>query len=148
MKICRSHRAVFILVAVLALASAGASQTIHEPAKGSVERKVILDSLRTPIERDLNQKLVFATDHFTVSGNWAFVSGAPRRLGGGRPVYSGTRYKDAIDAGAFDNNFFALLKRSSGKWRVVKYAIGCTDVCYMDWPRTYHAPRSIFPLGE
>jgi hypothetical protein len=100
------------------------------------------------VERELKQKIVFNTDHFKVSGNWAFVSGSPRTPNGNRPDYSNTKYRGAMEAGAFDNNFFSLLKRTAGKWRVVKYAIGCTDVCYLDWPRAYRAPKSVFPFSE
>ena len=124
------------------------AQTPHEPEKGSAERRAILDSLRIPVERDLKQKIVFAADHFKVSGNWAFVSGAPQTPAGGRPNYTNTKYRDAFESDAFDHNFFALLNRIRGKWKVVRYAIGCTDVCYLDWPANARAPKAIFPHSE
>ena len=123
------------------------AQTAREPASGSAERKAILAALRGPVERDLKQKIAFNADHFRVSGNWAFVSGSPQTPAGGRPNYSRTRYRDAVDAGAFDNNFFALLHRTGGRWKLVTYAIGCTDVCWLDWPAKRRAPKSIFPFG-
>jgi hypothetical protein len=123
-------------------------QSAHTPEKGSVERKVILDALRIPVERDLKQKVVFVAENFSVAGNWAFVSGTPQGPGGGSPDYRRTKYADAKDSGAFDNNFFALLRKTSGKWKVVTYAIGCTDVCYVDWWRRYKAPKTIFPYTE
>ena len=140
------------LLCTLALLVVGctsvAAQTAHTPEKGSTERKAILDALRVPVERDLKQKIVFAADHFLVQGNWAFISGRPQTSDGGEPNYRNTKYRNAVDAGAFDNNFFALLKRTGGVWRVTKYMIGCTDVCYTDWWRTYRAPKAIFPYTE
>ena len=124
------------------------AQTVYTPEKGSAERKAILDALRIPVEKELKQKIVFAAEHFNVAGNWAFLGGDPQSASGGQPNYRGTPYQRAKDADMFDNNFFALLKKTAGKWKVVTYAIGCTDVCYADWWRRYRAPKAIFPYTE
>lgn len=129
-------------------AAAAFGQSVYTPEKGSPERKAILDALRVPVERDLKQKIVFVADNFNVQGSWAFVGGTPQSPDGGPPNFAGTKYAEAEDEGAFDNNFFALLRKVSGKWRVTTYAIGCTDVCYADWWRRYRAPKAIFPYSE
>ena len=139
------------LVSVLILAALAATlsaQSVHTPEKGSPERKAILDALRIPVERDLKQKVVFVAENFKVQGNWAFVDGVPQAANGGAPNYSNTKFAGAQESGAFDNNFFALLKKTAGKWKVTTYAIGCTDVCYTDWWRRYRAPKAIFPYTE
>jgi hypothetical protein len=123
-------------------------QNVYTPERGSAERKAILDAIRIPVERDLKQKVLFVADTFNVSGNWAFVGGTPQSPDGGEPDYSRTKYAEAADQGAFDNNFFALLKKTGGKWRVTTVAIGCTDVCYTDWWRRYRAPKAVFPHTE
>ena len=138
---------IYVMI-VAASAIALEAQSAYTPEKGSPERKAILDALRVPVEKELKQNIVFATDNFKVQGTWAFVSGTPQTAGGGRPDYRNTVYWDAFESDAFDNNFFALLRRSGGKWRVVAKAIGCTDVCYADWWRTYKAPKAIFPYTE
>lgn len=137
-----------VTLVVLATAIAAAAQNVYTPEKGSAERKAILDALRVPVEKQLKQDIVFATDNFNVSGRWAFVSGAPQRPDGGRPNYAGTKYQRALDEDMFDNNIFALLKKAGGRWNVVTFAIGCTDVCYAVWPRRYKAPKAIFPYTE
>ena len=139
-----------LLTTLLFLVSGiGASaQSVYTPEKGSPERKAILDALRIPVERDLKQKVVFVADNFNVFGNWAFVGGTPQNLTGGEPDYSRTQYADALESEAFDNNIFALLKKTAGKWKVTAYAIGCTDVCYADWWRRYRAPKGVFPYTE
>jgi len=124
------------------------AQRTYTPEKGSVERKAILNSLRLPVEKELKQKIVFNADHFKVQGNWAFVSGSPQTTSGDRPDYRNTVYWDAVDSGAFDNNFFALMRKTKGKWKVVKRALGCTDVCALDWWSIYKAPKAIFPYNE
>ena len=135
-------------VFVLAFTATTVAQSVYTPEKGTPERKAILDALRVPVERELKQKIVFVADNFKVQGTWAFVSGTPQNTSGGEPNYRGTPYFEARDQGAFDNNFFALLKRTGGKWRVIKYAIGCTDVCYYDWFETHKAPKAIFSIPE
>ena len=142
------RRSIFFSILLFAFACVVEGQSVHTPAKGSTERKLILDALRIPIEKELKQKIVFAAEHFHVAGNWVFVGGDPQSPGGGQPNYRGTPYQEAKDADMFDNNFFALLKKTAGKWKVVHYAIGCTDVCYADWWRRYKAPKAIFPYTE
>jgi hypothetical protein len=140
---------IFVISFVItALSCAAFAQSAYTPEKGSKERTAILNALRAPVEKELKQKIQFAVEHFKVRGNWAFLSGEPQNTSGGRPDYSNTGYREAIDADAFDNNFFALLKKTGGKWKVTTYAIGCTDVCYATWWRDYKAPKAIFPYTE
>lgn len=137
-----------VAIVVLFLSGAAFAQAVRTPEKGSAERTAILDALRTPVERELKQKIVFNLDHFRVTGTWAFLGGDPQSPTGGQPDYRGTKYQSARDADMFDNNIFALLRKTGGKWKVVTYAIGCTDVCYADWWRRYKAPKAIFPYTE
>ncbi len=136
------------LLLTIFAAAASAAQSAYTPEKGSAERKAILDAIRIPVERELKQKVVFVADHFRVQGTWAFVSGTPQSANGGQPDYSITPYAEAVDSGAFDNNFFALMRKTGGKWKIVTRAIGCTDVCFADWWSRYKAPKAIFPYTE
>jgi hypothetical protein len=135
---------VFLFTSVISIGA----QAAYTPEKGSPERKAILDALRVPVERELKQKIVFVADHFKVQGTWAFVSGTPQNTEGGEPNYSRTPYADQVESGAFDHNFFALMRKTAGKWKVTNYALGCTDVCYLDWWRKFRAPKAIFPYTE
>jgi hypothetical protein len=117
---------------------------LHTPERGSDERKAIMDALRVPVEKKLHQQVIFKADHLKVQSDWAFLIGKPQRLDGTPVDYSGTVYKDAVDAGAFDDGIVALLHEVSGKWRVVQFVIGATDVPFVDWDKKYHAPKAIF----
>jgi hypothetical protein len=136
------------LAIVLVFACAAFAQKVYTPEKGSAERTAILNALRAPVEKELKQKISFNADTFNVQGAWAFLSGEPLGSDGKRPNYKNTPYQRAINAGAFDNNFFAILKKSGAKWKVVHYAIGCTDVCYATWWKDYKAPKALFPYTE
>ncbi len=139
-------RSILFIAVLFVVAGGSSAQSVHTPDKGSPERKAILDALRLPVERDLKQKIVFVADDLKVQGTWAFVSGRPTKPDGSSPNLAGTEWADAEDL--FDNNFFGLLRKSGGKWRVVTHALGCTDVCYLDWWSKYKAPKAIFPFSE
>ncbi len=133
---------------VLAFAFAASSQKVYTPEKGSAEYAAIINALRVPVEKELKQKISFNVEKFNVQGVWAFLSGVPENPKGGSPNYKKTPYQKAIDVDSFDNNFFALLKKTGGKWKIVTYAIGCTDVCYATWWEDYKVPKAIFPYTE
>lgn len=135
-----------ILIAIALFATTAFGQATITPEKTSPVRKAILNALRVPVERDMKQKIVFVADDFKVLGNWAFVSGRPTTPSGDKPNLKGTAWDGNEDM--FDNNFFGLLKNDGKKWKVVAYALGCTDVCYADWWSRYKAPKAIFPHTE
>lgn len=135
--------AILLTVCVLAV-GVHAQSTKYTPKPGDSLRKAILDTLRVPVEKELNQKVVFKIDRLNVSGNWAFVRGVPQRPDGGAVDYRGTPYADAIEAGVFDDWFCALLRRQRGSWHVVTYAIGATDVVWEGWDDEFGAPNTIF----
>lgn len=141
-------KSFFSLLILLVFAFSVFAQITYTPEKGSAERAAILNALRVPVERELKQKIQFAVSNFKVQGNWAYLDGEPQDAAGGKPNYENTRYGEAMGAGMFDNNFFAPLKKNGGKWRVVKYRIGCTDVCYLEWRAQYKAPKAIFPYND
>jgi hypothetical protein len=118
----------------------------YTPERGSPERKAILDSLRVPVEKQLKQPVIFKVDHLLVQKGFAFLRGMPQKPDGSEIDYTGTVYQEAIDEGAFDGGVFALLRNVNGKWRVVQYVIGATDVPYVDWDKKYRAPRAIFGM--
>lgn len=144
----KKTKIVFALLFSLFTASLVSAQQVYTPERGSAERKAILDTLRVPVERELKQKVVFVAEHFNVQGTWAFVGGTLQNGEGGEPNWSVTPYAEAKDEGFFDNNYFALLRKTAGKWKVTTKAIGCSDVCYADWWRRYRAPKAIFPYTE
>jgi len=139
-------RSLLILLVLFATVAVSSAQDVYTPEKGSAERTAILAALRVPVEKSLKQKIIFVTDNFKVRGNWAFVSGEPQTPSGGKPNLKGTAWEGEEDL--FDDNFFGLLKKTGGKWKVVTHALGCTDVCYADWSSRYKAPKGIFPYTE
>lgn len=139
-------RLVISFSVLMLLAVSAVGQNVYEPQRGSAERKAILDTIRVPVESDMKQKIVFVTSEFRVQGTWAFVGGTLQSPDGGQPDLRGTAWAEESDF--FENNFFALVRKTGSRWRVTTHAIGCTDVCYADWWRRYRAPKAVFPYTE
>ena len=138
--------ALLLFVSISPTPAQGTPQT-HTPSPASAERRRIMDALRAPVAKELKQKVVFEVSRLSVLNGGAFLNGVPRPPGGKPIDYSCTPYAEAKKEGMFDDGIMALLKRTpKGKWTVVTYALGPTDVPYVDWDRRYHAPRAIFGL--
>jgi hypothetical protein len=131
---------------VATTASALAPDTqFHAPKKGSPEYKAILDALRVPVEQELQQKVLFVVEGIKVQDGYAFMQGRPVQPDGAPIDYSRTVYQEAVQAGAFDDAIFALLRWTDGSWKVLAYDIGATDVSWAPWASDYGAPETIFP---
>jgi hypothetical protein len=134
---------LFLLICLWAGAQAQQTTT---PKQGSPERKAIVDALRVPMQKRLKQKIIFKIDRLKLKDGFAFIVAQPLQPNG-RPIdYRGTSIQSAIDAGAFDDTVVALLKRQGGRWKVLTYVHGATDVPYVDWPEKYKAPPAIFKV--
>jgi hypothetical protein len=120
----------------------------YEVKAGSPLRKVILNVVRTPTESELGQKILFNNVFMSVSGNWAFVNGMLQQPNGKDPDPSKFKdkvYRENAEGGLFDNNFQAVLQKKKGKWTIVKRALGCTDVCWLEWRQKGGIPDALFP---
>ena len=100
------------------------------PTLAPAERKAVLDALRPKVEARLGPNVEFVVAHLRIEEGWAFVIADPQRKGG-----------KAIDGWAIFGEHFdnmdglrteAVLKRTKGRWRVVDWGIGATDVWYCD----------------
>jgi hypothetical protein len=135
---------LFLLLPLAAFAQGKPST----PKPGSKERKAIMDTLRVPVEKDLKKKVVFKVDTLNVLGEWAFLRGVPQQPDGKPMNYKGTVYQQALEDGAFDDGISALLRKVKGKWKVITYVIGATDVTWATWHEDYKAPRAILGLPD
>ena len=99
-------------------------------APASTERQAVLDALRPAVEARLGPNIEFVVAHLRIEDGWAFVIVDPQRKGG-KPIDGW-----AIFGEHFDNmdglRTEAVLRRTKGRWRVVDWGIGATDVWYCD----------------
>ena len=110
-----------------------------EPRRGTAERRALLDAIRPTIALKLNAPIEFVVLDMRVLGDWAFVQVRPQRPGGKRidlrrtPLHADADFMDGVRTEA-------ILKRTNGKWYIVEYAIGATDVWYAGWCGRTPAP--------
>lgn len=142
-------RFVFTFITALFItATLTAQVSPYEVKSGTALRKTILNSIRTPTEAELGQKVEFVVSAIMSKGNWAFANGSMQQPGGKELDFSKIQDKDLkmqIEEGMFDNNFQAVLRKKGKTWVVVERAIGCTDVCWLAWKDLKGVPAEIFP---
>ncbi|HVG45048.1 MAG TPA: hypothetical protein VM890_09975 [Longimicrobium sp.] len=80
------------------------ADSAYTPARGSAERKAILDAMRAHRRRFDAQPVIFVVGRLRVQRGWAWLSVAPQSPDGR------SRYED-------EN---ALLRRRAGRWEVVE----------------------------
>ena len=89
-----------------------------------VERKTMLDLLRTKIKKEFNQDARFSVNHFLVSGNYAWFTGGVTRSDGQRIIFPRDSYFDCCHVEAL------FEKDSKGKWKIAESNTFSTDVWY------------------
>lgn len=143
------HIRISALFALLLLGHTLVAQVSpYEVKSGNPLRKTLLNTIRTPTEAELGQKVEFVVNTIQAKGNWAFAYGQLQQPGGKTPdaaLFKDKGYKEQAAEGLFDNNFQALLQKKKGQWVIVKRALGCTDVCWADWLGLKGVPADIFP---
>lgn len=113
------------------------------PKKGSEERTAILDSVRAPLEKAIDQKVIFVVEHMKVDGDWAFVKAVPKTKDGEAISYKGTEFEEEADEA--DELTIALLQKKDKKWVLVEHGYFTTDVWWIDlWERHKGCPKTIF----
>lgn len=134
---------LLVLLTVLAGRSARA-QAYDTPKPGSFERKLLMDTLRLPVESRLHKPVIFQVTALRVRGDWAFMTGIPIQPNGRPFDYRGTPYAAAARmTEAFSGGISALLHKIGGHWRVLTYNIGASDLNWYDWDKRYGCPRVI-----
>lgn len=116
------------------------------PAVGSPDRVAMMNALRVPVQKALKTKVQFKVEWLKMEGGWAFMRGTPQQPNGSKIDYKKTPYKRQYEDGAFSDFVCALFRKKGGKWTIVQYALGPTDVAYEPWPKQFGAPKSIFGL--
>lgn len=87
----------------------GGERRVQTPAPGSAERRAMLDAMRLKVRELHGLDVVFVVREMKVSEGWAWVHTLPQSKDGS------ARYED----------FFALLRKENGRWRIAE--IPCTE---------------------
>lgn len=145
MRAARTIRWLLLPLLLLAAAQTADAQRTHTPPRGSAERQALMDALRGTVQRELGKPAIFEVRALRVLGDWAFADVSPRKPDGSPFDYRGTPLEQAWREGFVDDGMYAVLRRQDGRWRVVRHAIGPTDVAWMAWENELRAPRALYP---
>lgn len=128
----------FLLGMGLALLLAGAVQAqYYEPARGTAERKAMMDAMRAHAEEQLGAPVEFLVYDLRVSGPMGFAAVQAQRPGGGEiDLYATPGFREGtLDPEMMDGTSMqALLRKSGETWVAVHWAIGPTDVWFAYGP--------------
>ena len=138
-------RSFMIAIAALSWLGGAYAQDIASPSKGSALRSDILNALRPAIAREIGGNVSFVVHTLRVMDHWAYVSADPVRPDG-RPIdWRTTKFRLDVEADMFSGLVLALLRRSdSGQWTVADYALGPTDVAWVEWIDKHKVPEALF----
>jgi hypothetical protein len=132
---------------ILAAASFALAAELHEPAKGSAERKAILDAIRPAIEAQMRGPVEFQINIMLSDGEWAFVGANPQRPGGSAIDPEKTAF--AGKSGIMDGlTTYALARFANGRWSHIDDIIGPTDVAYWSWIEQYQVPKTVLGMDQ
>lgn len=137
--------AVLALALILGAAHANA-QDIVQPPRGSALRAELMDAARPTFEREIGGPIEFVVRRLNVWGEWAYGNVTPQRRGGRAIDWRQTRFAEDFKAGAFaaSVSLFLLRRGGSGRWEMVEYAIGPTDVAWDWWRQQLDLPSALF----
>ncbi len=125
--------------------SAASAQQVLTPQRGSAARAEILDAIRPAAEAVLHPPVEFVVKKMNVAGDWAFVALEAQRPGGRAIDPATTRLAETAKEGMLDGfTTYGLLWFRTGRWNLIAWVIGPTDVAWDPWPEAYGAPRAIF----
>jgi tetratricopeptide (TPR) repeat protein len=134
---------VFAMLSALVACWPQLSAYAWEPQRGSPVRTAILDSIRKPVERDLGPPVLLVVTAINVEGPWAFASVKAMRPNG--PLdWSRTKFAKAMSNGAMSDSILVLLRGGDEQWRVVEYALGPTDVPWVEWVGKHRVAQRLF----
>lgn len=105
------------------------------PAKGSAERKAMMDAMRPLAEWNLNAPVEFVVDELRVDGKLGFAMVRPQRPGG-KPIdlaQTPMVQRDGFDPAYMDGAAMQALFQKQGKtWVVVHWQMGALDAWWSD----------------
>ena len=118
---------------------------VEEPAAGplSASPDELIDASLTD---NLGRSLAVIVESRQSRENWLFLSGFITEDDGRDFDFSTSPYQSAIDTGAFENRFMALLQGVGGPedYTLLELSFGATDTPIDQWLEQYPVPAALF----
>ncbi len=116
----------------------------YTPARGTAERKAIMDAARGPVSNDIGQTVIFVVKVLNSDGHWAYLQAKPVQPNGNPLNWNKTRYAADWQADVMSDTVMVLLSKDGGSWHAVDHIVGPTDVYWYGWIEQYGLPEALF----
>ena len=116
----------------------------YTPARGTTERKAIMDAARGPVSNDIGQTVIFVAKVLNSDGHWAYLQAKPVQPNGKPLNWNKTRYAADWQADVMSDTVMVLLAKQNGQWQTVDHIVGPTDVFWYGWIDQYGLPQALF----
>jgi len=140
-------RRLVVVILGLVIGSAALAQSWYEPARGTPERRDLMDAIRPHVEWVLGAPVEFVVDELRVSGNLGFAMLTAQRPGGA-PIDVGRT--PGLEWGMFEPDLGdptqvqVLYKKSGAVWVAVHHGLASTDVWFA-WEPFCREYRPVIP---
>ena len=119
----------------------------YEPARGSQQRKAIMDAARIPITREIGTRVIFHVSILRTDGRRAYLQATPLNPDSSPLDWSKTPFSQEWKKDMMSDVIMVLLERRGSRWVVKDYVIGPTDVFWYVWVSKYALPEALFGGG-
>jgi hypothetical protein len=136
-------------LALLAACSPPGQQKSSDDITASESQTDPLALALTPVlAENIERPISLSVQTSTMDGDWGWIVAQPWTADGTQIDWSQTPYAERAREGVLDGNgvTYALLKREDGQWRVVEFAVGPTDVPWIEWAERHGAPASLMVM--
>ncbi len=131
---------VAMMLALMLSLGVASAQQIHQPARGTADRKAILNAIRPMMEARLGAPVEFVVNRMKVYQDWAWVVVEPQRPGGAPIDTKAPGVSIWDDDGGLTT--YVLLRYAYGQWNLIDHALGPTDVFWVGDPLYKQFPRA------
>lgn len=119
----------------------------YTPARGTAERRAIMDAARVPMTRELGQRVIFQVSELRTDGTWCYLEAEPLNPDDSRLDWSASAYAQDWANDMMSDLVMVLLRRQGSGWHVIDYVIGPTDVYWHNWVDDHGLPEELFTPG-
>jgi hypothetical protein len=117
---------------------------LSTPARGSAERRAIMDAARVPIGAEIGRPVIFVVDILNSDGRWAYLQAVPVNPDGSAIDWQRTPFAADMQDGFMSDIAMVLLRHEGGGWRAVEWVMGPTDVFWITWAQRYGLAERLF----
>ncbi len=125
----------------------GGDRTYYEPARGSAERKALMDAARIPVSGEIGLPVIFVVEVLRTDGRMAYLQAIPTNPDSTPLNWNNTPFREDWNSDFMSDTIMVLMENQNGQWVAIDHVIGPTDVHWLNWTGQYGLPEALFYGG-